>query len=71
MTKAPPQIPELKEFEDETMSRIQNIKFYDKHKPFQNQLHTYMNKIKTDTKVSVAADNTNNFSKVDTGSTTN
>lgn len=34
-TKAPPQIPELKEFEDGMMSLIQNIKFNDNRNPSQ------------------------------------
>ncbi|KAJ8029045.1 hypothetical protein HOLleu_28339 [Holothuria leucospilota] len=63
-TKAPPQIPELKEFEDGMMSLIQNIKFNNNHKPFQTQLQTDTNKIKTDTSVYVAADKTNNFYKL-------
>ena len=64
-TRAPPQIPELKEFEEGMMSLIQSIKFNNNRNPFQTQLHTDVNKIKTDTKIFVAADKTNNFYKLE------
>ncbi|XP_072050354.1 uncharacterized protein [Amphiura filiformis] len=63
-TKPPPQVPELKEFEDGMLNIIQNVEFRNVNKPFQKQLSKDIKNIKEDEHLFVPADKTTNFYKV-------
>ncbi len=64
-TKSPPQILELKEFEDGMLDLVQNIEFKNINKQFQKQLSKDTQDIKKDDKLFVKADKTTNFYKLE------
>lgn len=64
-TKTPPQIPELKEFEEGMLDIVQNIEFKKTTSNFQKQLNSDICKIKESDNLYVAADKTTNFYKID------
>ena len=61
-TKSPPIIQELKEFENDLVDLIQNIKF--KHVPNHFQTAKNLNHIKKDDHLYIPADKTNNYYRV-------
>ena len=63
-TKSPPQICELKEFEEGMLDIVQNIKFMNNTTPFQKQMQKDMKSIRSSEHLLVAADKTTNFYKV-------
>ena len=63
-TKTPPQIQELKEFEDGILHLVQNIEFKSTNKAFQKQLNQDIEKTKKGTRLLIPADKTTNFYKV-------
>ena len=63
-TKPPPRVPELKEFEDEMIKMIQNIKYRKANNDFQKQLRTDVKKIQEEKYIFVAADKTSNYYKM-------
>ena len=63
-TKPPPIIPELKEFENDLVDLIQNIKFRHVPNHFQNKLRKDINLIKKDDHLYIPADKTNNYYRV-------
>ena len=65
-TISPPPIKELDEFEDKMLNIIQSIEFKSTDNSFQKELAQYLNKIKTDDKLLIAADKTTNFYRLDT-----
>lgn len=64
-TKSPPAVPELKEFEDNILEIIQNIRFSKYKNQFQHKLTQDIKKIKDSDKLLIAADKTTNFYQVD------
>ena len=60
-TKPPPIIPEHKEFENDLVDLIQNIKFRHVPNHFQNKLRKDINLIKKDEHIYISADKTNNY----------
>ena len=63
-TKPPPIIQELKEFENDLVHLIQNIKFRHVPNHFQNKLRKDINLIKKDDHLYIPADKTNNYYRV-------
>lgn len=63
-TKSPPNIAELKEFEDGLTKIIQNIEFHHTANKFQKKLSTDIDKINIEDTLLVPADKTTNFYKV-------
>ena len=63
-TKPAPSVRELKEFEDELLKMIQNIKFCHVRDEFQNKLREDIDTIKKDEHLYIKADKTTNFYKV-------
>lgn len=64
-TKPEPFVPELKEFEDGMLELVQNVQFKKTSNQFQKKLSEDVQKIKSDSKLFVAADKTTNFYKLD------
>ena len=62
-TKPPPIIQEMKEFENDLVDLIQNIKFRHVPNHFQNKLQKDLNHIKKDDHLYIPADKTNNYYK--------
>ena len=60
-TKPPPIIQELKEFENDLVDPIQNIKFRHVPNHFPNKLQKDLNHIKKDGHLYIPADKTNNY----------
>lgn len=63
-TKSPPNIPELKDFEEKLILMIQNIRFRKSNDSFQNQLHRDIQAINRSKEIIVPADKTNNYYKL-------
>ena len=63
-TKAPPPVPDMKEFEDKLADMIENIKEKEYKNNFQDKLKKDAMKIAKDDKLIVAADKTHNFYKM-------
>ena len=64
-TKSPPVISELKEFEDCMIHLIQNIQFENKASKFPYKLSEDLKKVKNDHRLTVKADKTTNYYKMD------
>ena len=65
ITKSPPAIKELNQFEDKMLTLIQNIEFKTDRNKFQRKLSQNLTKIKTNNNVLTAADKTTNFYLLD------
>ncbi len=63
-TKAPPFVPQLKNFEDDLLQMIEDIKTRKINTPFQKKLNNDSKKIKNDKNILVPADKTNNYYSV-------
>ena len=66
-TASPPNVPELKEFEEKLIDLIQKVKFRDYNylNKFQRQLAADLKKIKNDKSLYVAADKTSNYYRME------
>lgn len=64
-TRSPPQVPELKEFEDELLRLVRNVKFRPTHNPLQRKLVNDIHRINQSQRVLVPADKTTNFYQPD------
>ena len=64
--KSPPVIEELKEFENCMIDLVQSIKFKDSTNSFQEKLKSDIASIKEDKRITVKADKTTNFYKMET-----
>ena len=62
--KPPPILPELKEFEDEIIDMIQNVKFKVNRSTFQSKLQTDLCKVRKDNHLYIPADKTNNYYRI-------
>ena len=63
-TKSPPNIPELKEFEEGLVKIAQSVKFNKVTNDFQKQLRKDSQEIRNNNKLLIPADKTNNFYKL-------
>ena len=64
-TSPAPSVPELKEFENEMLELVKNVKFKQNvSSPLQNTIKQNMREMNRESKLYVAADKTNNFYKV-------
>ena len=63
-TKTPPNVPEMKNFEDKMTNLIQSIKFEKRSNHFQNKLGKKVKEIKREKKILVKADKTSNYYKM-------
>lgn len=63
--RSPPVISELKEFEDSMVNLIQSIEFEDKTNDFQRKLHKDLKTLNNDSKLTVKADKTTNYYKME------
>ncbi|KAK3722564.1 hypothetical protein QZH41_007014 [Actinostola sp. cb2023] len=63
--QSPPVIEELREFEDCMISLIQNIEFESKTSVFQAKLHQDLETVKHDNKLTIKADKTTNYYKIE------
>ena len=64
-TKTPPQIHELKPFEEDMFQMIENLEFRRVNDPFVNTLHEDKKKIRSSQNVLVFADKTRNLYEMD------
>jgi len=65
LTKSPPPIEELKDFEDNMLKIIQSVKFKQVNNPFLNKLKEDTDRIKNEPKLLIATDKTTNFYKLE------
>ena len=63
--RSPPVIDDLKVFEENMTNLIQNIEFEHQRNSFQNQLKSDLNSIKKDNKLTIKADKTVNYYKME------
>ncbi|PIK38109.1 hypothetical protein BSL78_25061 [Apostichopus japonicus] len=64
--KCPPQIEELRLFEDDLLRMIENVKFKKVTNQFQDKLRKDVSRIKKSTKLLIPADKTRNMYEIDT-----
>ena len=64
LTKSPPRIPELEEFEKKLFSMIENVKFKPVNNTFQEQLSADLESIRNSNKFPITADKTANYYKM-------
>ncbi|GFS22017.1 hypothetical protein ElyMa_006939800 [Elysia marginata] len=63
-TNSPPQVPELKQFENDLISITSNLRFKKQSDDFQRNLQKDINRIRSDKRIYVPADKTNNHYRV-------
>ncbi len=63
--KCPPQIEEMKSFENDLLRMVENIQTRSANDPFQQKLKEDVQKVKSSTKLFIPADKTKNLYKID------